>query len=268
MHCPTPMRTALSLLGLAAVAGAPYAEGVGYHKPVVDPDSLRILAVGDSTTWGTNCNGDGGIYEKHLVRSLGKQGVQAKYYRAAVFGMNLWWILTNESWVSESNFKSCEIGFGQCGPNGDMQFKEMVGYMARESKPHIVLVMLGINDMIYMTADVDELYQRYEKFIHILRSSTQNSTVVLMTPMQSWWAPIVGKAYVDHARRFTRALHSFAAQEGLEYIDLDGGKVDKVFSCDGTHQLSAGNNVLASLIAPEVTRIAQREGYLVHRRHL
>jgi lysophospholipase L1-like esterase len=222
-----------------------------FVDPLAPP---TVIAVGDSITWGRNCDGEPSTTSypaqlEDLVRSHG--GEDTRVYDAAAFGMSVRWALDtldNTTTATADQVINCGHGMGNCGPSGKLGFLAMVSEALRTPPlPDMMLLMFGSNDVDKNTIPEIfpwvEYYDEYERVIRLLRRDFIGGPIVLITPPRTYDQ----RGYLVNHWRLRRLHQALALNEGIHYLDLHDHML-KAHTCDGVHFVPAGNAALARAI--------------------
>ncbi len=190
----------------------------------VSDEPTVIAAVGDSITDGTGERVDDGSedsYPSQLKVILGND------YEILSYGVGGATLLSNGAPYTKHEF-----------------FK-----LSQETKPDIVLIMLGTNDSRSETWNASEYERQLKTFIDSYRSASNHPEVYVMTPPAAYGNKIGINGGVI-ASEIVPIIYRVAAQTKIKYIDIFSlTKNNPELFRDGVHPSYTGYKVIANKIA-------------------
>jgi lysophospholipase L1-like esterase len=224
--------------GAAGASGGPTAGSAGaagesgnYNPCPTNGDACKILPLGDSITWGIQYDG---AYRVELFSKAVAAGQKITFTGSLSNGPSM---------VSNVAFpKSNE---GHSGWTID-QDAGLVPSPAFTTIPHIVLLMIGTND-IYASSGQAEMPTRLGKLLDKIFSAAPNALLVVakITPLSnaSWNATI--KTYNDAIPALLQT--KVAAGKHVIGVDMNTGFTSGMLSSDGVHPNKSGYDFMGDL---------------------
>jgi lysophospholipase L1-like esterase len=223
-----------------ADAGSDAPDAVVFNPCPTNGDACKILPLGDSITWGQQDEANAG-YRGPLF------GLAIAAHQKIVFtgsqsnGPNT---VAGQPFPKNNEGHSgwpIDPGYGSYGPDG---VSELVPTPAFNTMPHIVLLMIGTNDLYSPKGGQAEMPQRLGNLIDKIISTAPNALVVVaqITPWAQYTAVI--KTYNDAIPGVVEAR----ANKGKHVVVVDMNThfdTATMLSSDGCHPNTAGYHFMA-----------------------
>ncbi len=219
-------------------------------------DALRIVALGDSTTYGYSVEDN---YPRQLARRLRARGIQASVINS---GVN-----------------------GDTTDGAQQRFEQDV----IQHRPDIVIIQFGLNDQtirLYQRPEEITSYVSQERFAANLRQfivdlRVRDTKVILMTPNPMCWTPTLERhypqgPYLDPPRggnlllqQYVAAVRRVAQEEKVPladifqaYVDLEntsGHSLHELFLDDGVHPNERGYEMNVDRLMQKILQIVEQD---------
>lgn len=192
------------------------------------PAQLRVLPLGDSITEGVDASGS---YRSWLWRELAAAGVEADFVGTL-------------SGVREGSADGFDADHeGRWGWRAD-QVAGIAEEVARRTRPDIVLVHLGHNDL-WQGEEAEEVVRDLERVVAALRTGAPAARVLLSTLVPASVPGLEGTAEVN-ARLPGLVERLGGAVSGVELVDAAAGFDPETMTVDGVHPNEAGARHMAA----------------------
>lgn len=124
-----------------------------------------------------------------------------------------------------------------------------------ESKPNVILLMIGINDLLNDQKSPEQVGSNYEKILTQIQQSTPN-TVVLVQSVLPVNERLYGKKCDREIMQLNQLIKTLAASLGYQYVDLfphfadPNNQLDEQYTEDGVHLNGKGYQTWAKILTP------------------
>lgn len=124
-----------------------------------------------------------------------------------------------------------------------------------ESKPKVILLMIGINDLLNAQKSPEQVGSNYEKILSQVQQSTPE-TVVLAQSVLPVSDRLIGRKCDREIRQLNYIIKNLAATFDYQYIDLfpcfadHNNQLDLQYTEDGVHLNGKGYQTWAKILTP------------------
>ncbi len=216
---------------------------------------VKIMALGDSITWGVNPDSTelNTSYRGELSEYL------VDYFDKVVFTGSVKTETTIlDKWLLRHSGYSGYVIEDVYGNSNHPGINEMVPPMMKKYSPDIVIMMLGTNDCgllsgsLDIEADMDELMMRWENLIRSITVELPDDGLLICCSIP----PMLGERDEKYNARLEEKVNELKTA-GLKITFLDTAAVFEgnkdYISSDGVHLSKKGNSALAEVICTEIT---------------
>lgn len=208
----------------------------------LEPTPLRVLIVGDSVSQGSA--GDW-TWRYRLFREFQAQGLPVDFVgpRVDLFD-DVTERLGSRAYVDPDFDRDHASRWGAAYGAEEGRIDDLV----RDHQPDVVVVMLGINNLMWSDVLPSELRDRARSFVDLARSVDPDLDVVLGKVVQTWMRPSVA--------RFNELLDKLsAATPGTSTADGDAGFRRRAHTWDRAHPSAAGEIRIAAAVTDALAEL-------------
>lgn len=172
----------------------------GYELPLAQGISLRILALGASTTRGDSpAEVDNNGFRRPLRQRLIALGHKVNFVGTDRLGN-----MTDNDIVA--------------GPGVQVDtIHGMAEQIVSKAKPNLILVNAGTNDCL-MHVDIDNFYKRFDNLVQYLFMASHKATIVVGTLLPTWDKRFNGREDVFRVNSQIRRLVKIYQKQGLPVV--------------------------------------------------